>query len=337
MYETHFGLRTRPFRTTLDTTRYYPAGAHERTLTRILQGVNDQESMLLLTAEPGVGKTLLGHVLLERLGGNTAAAFLTNGHIPSRLALLQAALFELSAPYEGLGEQEARLALTELLLKTYAAGRKTLLLVDEAQHLSADLLEELRMLGNLEAAGGKALQVLLIAQPAIAAILQLPQLGAIRQRLVIRARLDPLSIEESADFLRHQLRLAGGRPEVVIADEAVVLLAQACRGIPRLLNQAAHQALLLAFEASAPQTDVEAALEALNALGLDAGDELPSVASPLSTAAAYGDDSGPLLSLADTVADPVLLSTGELPTNNFDADPGDVDNYERMVSPKRPA
>jgi type II secretory pathway predicted ATPase ExeA len=337
MYETHFGLQHRPFRTTPDTTHYYPATAHERTLSRVLLGLNDQEGIILLTSEPGVGKTLLGHVILERIGGNVASAFLTNGHIPNRLALLQAILYELAVPHEGRGEQEARLALTELLLKNYAAGSKTLLLVDEAQHLSADLLEELRMLGNLEAGKGKALQVLLIAQPDIADALEQPHLGALRQRLAIRARLDPFSVDESADFLRHQLRLAGGRPEALIADEAVVLLAQNTRGIPRLLNQSAHEAFHLAYEAGASQVDVEAAVEALTALGMSAEDDASAIESSAGAAAAFSEDSGPMLSLTDSINDPVLSLTADLPSGAFDSDPGDVDSYERMVSPKRPA
>src|SRR5262249_2830825 len=110
MYETHFDLRHRPFRTTPDPSHYYPATSHERTLTRILQGLNDQEGVILLTAESGVGKTLLGHAILERLGDNVVSAFLTNGHLRDRLALLQAILYELGLPYEGRREQEARLA-----------------------------------------------------------------------------------------------------------------------------------------------------------------------------------------------------------------------------------
>jgi type II secretory pathway predicted ATPase ExeA len=339
MYETHFDLRHRPFRTTPDTTHYYPATAHERTLSRVLQGLNDQEGVILLTAEAGVGKTLLGHVILQRLGDKVASAFLTNGHLRDRLALLQAILYELGLPHEGRSEQEARLALTDLLLKTYAAGRKTLLLVDEAHHLSGDLLEELRMLGNLEAGAGKALQVLLIAQPDIASVLELPQLVTVRQRLAIRARLDPLTLEESADFLRHQLRLAGGRPERLIADEALVLLAQTTQGVPRLLNQAAHQAFHLAFEASASQVDVEAALEALAVLGLNTADELEATESNFDAnlAAVLNEDSGPVLSLTDTIADPVFSLAGQMVASTFDADPGDVDNSERKVSPKRPA
>jgi type II secretory pathway predicted ATPase ExeA len=335
MYETHFGLRHRPFRTTPDTAHYYPATVHERAVGRILRALQDQEGMILLTAEPGLGKTLLGHVVLERLGEAVASAFLTNGHVGNRLGLLQAILYELGLPHEGRGEQDARLALTELLLKTYTAGRRTILIVDEAHHLSAELLEELRMLGNLEAGNGKALQVLLVAQPSIADVLGLPQLAALRQRLAVRAWLEPLGIEEAADFMLHQLRLAGGRPEKLIAEEAVALLAQATQGVPRLLNQAAHQAFLLSHEAGAAQVDVEAAMEALAALGLDAEETSAPIESRggVSVAQAPDDDSGPVLSLAD----PVLSLSSNAASGPFDADPGDVDDYERLVSPKRPA
>ena len=150
--------------------------------------------MLLLTGEPGVGKTLFCLCLLERLGGQTATAFLTNSHFRDRAGLLQAVLYDLSLPYEGRGEQEMRLALTDHLLKHFAAEQKpVVLIVDEAQHLDADLLEELRLLANLEAPGGRALQVVLAAQPSIAETLRRPELAALRQRLAVRAELGALA------------------------------------------------------------------------------------------------------------------------------------------------
>ncbi|HMF13700.1 MAG TPA: AAA family ATPase, partial [Gemmataceae bacterium] len=272
MYETHFGLRQRPFRATPDTAHYYPATTHERGLARVLHAIEDGEGLVLLTAEPGLGKTLLCHVALERLGPGVASAFLTNSHVPDRLALLQAIAYELSLPHDGRSEQDTRLALTHLLLENYAAGRRTILIADEAHHLSADLLEELRMLGNLEASDGKALQVILAAQPEIAGVLQSPSMACLRQRLATRVRLEPLDLEEAADYLRHQVRVAGGRPDELLADEALVTVAQATGGIPRLLNQAAHQAFALAHEAGASLVDVEAVLEALCTLGLSTGD-----------------------------------------------------------------
>jgi type II secretory pathway predicted ATPase ExeA len=269
MYEKHFGLRRRPFRPTPDGDGYYPATTHEQALARLLAGLEADEGLLLLTGEPGTGKTLVCHRLLERLPADTATALVTNSHLAGRSGLLQAILFELTLPYEGRGEQEMRLALTDFLLQNYQKGRRALLLIDEAQHLGADHLEELRLLGNLEAATGKAVQVLLVGQPALLDTLRRPELAGVRQRLAVRATLDALDVREAADYLVHHLRVAGARPDAVVTDEAIELLARATSGVPRLLNQAAHQALALACSGGAAQVDAEAALEALALLGLE--------------------------------------------------------------------
>lgn len=270
MGASHFGLRQRPFPATPDPARYYPATSHERALARLLGGLGDGEGVVVLTGRPGTGKTLLCHCLLERLGSGVSIAFLTNSHVGDRAGLLQAILFDLSLPYEERGEQELRLALTDHLLRGYEAGRGTILIVDEAQHLTPDHLEELRLLGNLEARSGKALQVVLVGQPALLETLRRPELAALAQRLAVRADLEPLALQEAADYLLHHVRVAGGRPERLFADEALELLARQTGGVPRLLNQTAHQALNLAAEAGSAQVDAEAALEALALLGLDA-------------------------------------------------------------------
>ncbi len=270
MGASHFGLRQRPFPATPDPARYYPATSHERALARLLGGLGDGEGVVVLTGLPGTGKTLLCHCLLERLGSGVSIAFLTNSHVGDRAGLLQAILFDLSLPYEERGEQELRLALTDHLLRGYEAGRGTILIVDEAQHLTPDHLEELRLLGNLEARSGKALQVVLVGQPALLETLRRPELAALAQRLAVRADLEPLALQEAADYLLHHVRVAGGRPERLFADEALELLARQTGGVPRLLNQTAHQALNLAAEAGSAQVDAEAALEALALLGLDA-------------------------------------------------------------------
>jgi type II secretory pathway predicted ATPase ExeA len=273
MYQEHFGLRQRPFPSTPDPACYYPATSHERALVRLQRGLEDGEGLLLLTGEAGTGKTLLCHCLLDRLGPESATVLLTNSHFPSRAALLQAVLYDLSLPYQGLGEQELRLALTDHLLQAFGAGRRTVLVLDEAHHLGVDLLEELRLWGNLEAPRGKALQVVLVGQPPLLETLARPEAAAVRQRLVVRARIDALGVQEAADYLLHHLRLAGGRPERLLADDAAEVLARRTGGVPRVLNQAAHQALTLAAEAGAAQVDVEAALEALALLGLESAAE----------------------------------------------------------------
>ncbi len=268
MYQTHFQLRQRPFPATPDPARYYPATSHERAIARLLNGLTDGEGVAVLTGLPGTGKTLLCHCLLERLGTEVDVAFLTNSHVGDRAGLLQAILYDLSLPHERRGEQEMRLALTDHLLRGYEKGRGTLLIFDEAQHLTPDLLEELRLLGNLEARSGKVVQVVLVGQPGLLETLRRPELAAFAQRLAVRAEVEPLDLQEAADYLLHHVRVAGGRPERLFADEALEILARQTRGVPRLLNQAAHQALNLAAEAGTAQVDAEAALEGLAVLGL---------------------------------------------------------------------
>ena len=274
MIEPHFGLCRRPFPVSPDHACYYPATSHEQALARLLAGLSDGEGQLVLTAPPGLGKTLLGHCLLDRLGvrpgenGEVEAVFLAGTQARDRAGLLQAILYDLSLPHEGRPEQEMRLALIDHLLCQYAVGKRSILLIDEAQQLSADQLEELRMLGNLEGAAGKAIQVVLLAQPELLTTLARPELASLRQRLAVRAALEPLGVEESADYLLHHLRAAGGNAEQILGAEPLELLARHTHGVPRLLNQAGHQCLRLAAEAGHPEIDVEVVLEALTLLGL---------------------------------------------------------------------
>ena len=270
MYETRFGLKRRPFPATPDDALYYPATGHEAALATLARAIHDEDGLALLSGAPGTGKTLLAYCLSERLAAKAVCAFLPNSHLADRSALFQALLYDLKLPYEEGSEQTLRLRLTEYLLNNSGADQKSVLLVDEAQHLSLDLLEELRLLGNLEAGGKKAVQVILLAQPEILPILASPELACLRQRLVVQARLESLGIEESVDYLLHHLRHAGGRPEQIIDEAGLEVLARGTRGVPRLLNQAGHQALLLAAAADLRIVDAEAALEALAVLGLEA-------------------------------------------------------------------
>jgi type II secretory pathway predicted ATPase ExeA len=331
MYESHFGLRERPFRATPDCGSYYAATSHERALARLLQALADDEGMVLLTGEPGTGKTLLCHCLLERLGPDVLSAFLTNSHLTDRASLLQALLYDLSLPYEGRSEQELRLGLTDFLLRTYTAGQRTVLVLDEAQHLGVGLLEELRLLANLEGRRSRAVQVVLAAQPELLSALQQPPLRAIAQRLSVRARLEPLGDEEAADYLCHHLRVVGGRPEAILGDEALEILIRGTGGVPRLLNQAAHQALTLAFQAGAAQVDAEAALEALTLLGCaapEASEETGTLSMEAPTEGRGLEESGPLFALEDV--EPKAVGEGE-------GSAKEDGNCRLFAAPRRPA
>jgi type II secretory pathway predicted ATPase ExeA len=271
MAENRFGFKGRPFPPTPDTALYYPATLHEASLAALQRGIAGDEGFVLLTGAPGSGKTLLGYVLLERQGENTDSAFLTNSHFAERASLLQAILYDLGLPHDGDKDQILRLRLTDQLLKNCAEKRRTLIVIDEAHHLSGDLLEELRLLANLEAGKGKAVQFVLLAQPKISATLSQPGLESLHQRIAVRPELRALEVEEAYDYLLHRLRLAGVKPENVFDETALETIARGTHGLPRCLNQAAHQALMLAEDGELAKVDAEAALEALSMLGLTPG------------------------------------------------------------------
>ena len=279
MYDTRFGLRRRPFRPTPDTDADFPAATHEAAIHHLRRALDDDEGIILLTGEPGTGKTLVARKLLEDLDESVRVVLLTNSHVSRKGDLLQAILFDLGLPYQGLTEQVARLAVTESCLDFYREGGKTLVVVDEAHHLAADVLEELRLLSNLEGKDGKAVQVILVALPVIEETLDQPALAALRQRLTVWARLDPLDPEESAEYLRHQVAAAGGNPDKVFGEDVLDILAHAGQGLPRILNQAAHVAFVLADEAGQRQVDAEAAVEAVTRLGLDPAAEAETLAT----------------------------------------------------------
>ncbi len=279
MEENRFGLKRRAFPPLPDTALYYPATQHETALAQLQRGIAEDEGILLLTGGAGAGKTLLGYLLVERLDEEVTSAFLTNSHFADRAALLQAILYDLGLPIDG-SEQTLRLRLTEQLLKNCADKRRTVVVMDEAQHLNADLLEELRMLANLEAGTGKAVQFVLLAQASILVTMNHPALASLQQRVSIRPALGELGAEEAYDYLLHLLRLAGGKPEKIFDEAALEVIARGTQGIPRCLNQAAHQALVLAEGGELAKVDAEAALEALSVLGMIADEETEDAEPP---------------------------------------------------------
>ena len=210
-----------------------------------------------------------------------------------------------------------------------------MLVVDEAQHLTADLLEELRLLGNLEAKNGRALQVVLVALPGFLDILDQPETTGFRQRLAVRLALEPLDRHECTDYLAQHIRAAGGRSQKIFTDEALEILAAGARGIPRLLNQAGHQAMLLAQSNNMDAVDAEVALEASSILGLQSepAEEAFAGLAPLN------QETEDYIEMDDIAADPLLPLTDKdegLPSPPKHKPDGNGKSHQNYP-PRRPA
>jgi type II secretory pathway predicted ATPase ExeA len=278
MYQKHFGLRRLPFASLALDDCYFPAAGHEAALAQLIEGIHNQEGLMFLTGAPGTGKTRCAYRLLEQLPAPVTPAFLTGSAFADSSSLLQAILYDLGRPFESRPEEDLRLALTDCLLEHFADSRRVLLLLDEAHHLDARLLEELRLLTNLEGKEGRAFQSLLVGQPSIVDTLNDPMLACFRTRLSIHADLAALTAQETVNYLLARLESAGGLARAIITIEALELIAQASTGIPRRANQIAHRSLTVAAAADLKPVDVEAVEEAL-------GSSAPPSASPASATA----------------------------------------------------
>jgi type II secretory pathway predicted ATPase ExeA len=269
VYWSHFGLERQPFRPAVDPDSYFPAPTHEEAIAALAAGFARRDPIVLIDGGIGVGKSLVARKWLEHLLTDVPRVILPNAHAERPSGLLQAILFDMGKPYQGLTESELRLSVTGALLDVAVENLyPTVLVLDEAQHLNPSALEEIRLLGNLETRRGSAIFTVLVAQPTLRDALHLPAYELVAQRVSVQATVEPLTPVESADYIRHQLRSAGGEPEKLFDDEAVSLMAGACGGVPRILNRVAALAMELAGSVQAEQVDVEAALEALNRLGM---------------------------------------------------------------------
>jgi len=250
MYTAFYGLREKPFALSPDPRFLYLAGSHREALAHLLYGIEQGEGFISITGEVGTGKTTLCRTLLERLDGDTEVAFLFN---PSRTALelLQSICAELELPAEGLTRRTLMSQLNTFLLAKKREGRRVLLIIDEAQTLSENTLEQVRLLSNLETSREKLIQILLLGQPELDRKLDGRGLRQLRQRISVRWQLDPLGPHETRAYVRHRLSVAAGEPKDLFSDAALREVHRRTGGIPRLVNQLCDRALLAGYAARA--------------------------------------------------------------------------------------
>lgn len=257
MYYQYFGLNEAPFSIAVNPRYLFMSPRHRDALAHLLYGVGAGGGFILLTGEVGTGKTTINRCLLEQLPDDTDIAIILNPAL-NAMELLATACDELGIAYDR--DRHTLKSLTDnlhqYLLANYSHGRKTVLLIDEAQHLDFDVLEQIRLLTNLETHSEKLLQIILIGQPELAQMLGRPELRQLNQRITARYNLQPLSLEETGAYIRHRLQVAGMVAGREVFPQAVVRgIHQRTRGIPRLINVLCDRMLLGAYGRNQERVD----------------------------------------------------------------------------------
>jgi len=253
MYVAYYGFRERPFALTPDPEYMFLAHDHRMALTMMEYGLTQQAPIMLITGEVGCGKTTLIRYLLSRLDESTTVGLISNvGRSFSDLLKWVSMAYGLS--YQGLDDAALHDAFSQFLIREYAANRRVLLIVDEAQNLGADLLEDLRVLTNINADKHVVLQVVLVGQPELRTMINGPAFRQLAQRISVDHHIEPMDQEDAHWYVRHRLRVAGGEVSL-FRNAAIRLICEASCGVPRLINQLCDAALVYGYAGRSPRIE----------------------------------------------------------------------------------
>jgi general secretion pathway protein A len=247
MYETFFDLGESPFDLSPDPRFLWPSETHQEGFATLYYGITRRKGFLLLTGAVGAGKTTLLRAVLDQIPSEVDTALLMNTADLSGVDLFKliAAEFRLEGPFES--KADYLIALNRFLLERLERGLNTVLIIDEAQNLEAPMLEQIRLLSNLETNTQKLLQIVLTGQPELRDLLSRAELVPLRQRIALEYHVEPLREEEVSDYLHHRIEVAGGRYSEVFAPGCDAIFYAFSAGCPRMINLLADRALLSAF------------------------------------------------------------------------------------------
>jgi general secretion pathway protein A len=247
MYRKFYGFKDRPFEITPDPKFVYLSEIHQEALAHLQYAVRERKGFSVITGEAGTGKTTLVHMLLSKLDGNVRTSYVFNP-ILERADFLNYICDDLGIESDGLKSRGQSLtALHNFLLDCFSRDEKVFLIIDEAQSLEPDLLQEVRLLTNLETAKSKLLHVILLGQPELNKTLREPRFRALKQRITVRYHLRPLGLKETKEYVIYRLKKAGARNISIFDNGAIKAIYRYSKGIPRLINIVCDNALLTGF------------------------------------------------------------------------------------------
>lgn len=246
MYKEFYGLRRNPFDITPDPAFFFPTPRHNEALANLSYGVRWRKGFVALTGEVGTGKTLVLRCLLDLLKRvQIASAYIVNTRLTAS-EFLRHMINDLQVPTQSGDKAELLLNLNKFLIQRCQRGSTTVLIVDEAHVLEWDVLEEIRLLGNLETAEEKLLQIVLVGQPELDRNLDSPQLRQLKQRIMLRCKLEALRGQEIRPYIESRLSLAGRKRDAALfSDPAIQLIYEFSNGIPRVINMICENALVI--------------------------------------------------------------------------------------------
>jgi len=254
VYETFYGLREKPFSIIPDPSFLYFSSKHSTALALLEYGLMNQAGFNVITGEIGTGKTTLIRYLLSQIDRDVTVGLISNTH-RSFGELLQWILFAFKLEHRGKDKVEMFQDFLEFLLQEYSHNRRTVLIVDEAQNMTPDTLEELRMLSNVNTDKDQVLQLILVGQAGLRETLRRPEMEQFAQRIAVDYHLASLEREETRAYIRHRIKVAGGSDPLLFDDAACDVVFQYSHGVPRLINLLCDAALVYGFAEQRPRIE----------------------------------------------------------------------------------
>ncbi len=246
MYESFFNFKSKPFELVPNPRFLYPSKSHQKAINYLQYGIKEGAGFILFTGEVGSGKTTIVRDLVQKVDPDTVLSMVFNTRVDAE-QLVGMINEDFGLAVDGKDKRVLLRDLNDFLIDQHACGHKPIIIIDEAQNLCSEALEEIRLLSNLETASFKLVQIILVGQPELKGLINNPALRQLRQRIGVNCHLDPLTREESEEYVYHRLEVAGNRQAVTFHKEALDVLFQYSQGIPRLINVFCDFILLAAY------------------------------------------------------------------------------------------